>query len=102
MSFSSIARRPPRTTPFPYTTLFRSIQMAEDGADFLDLYRFFLGRGHDEENAYDNARRVCRGGLVEGGAPFTKDVCYLDGLLRVTNFLRIALEIGRASCRERV
>src|SRR5688572_31895623 len=78
MSFSSIARRPPRTTPFPYTTLFRSIQMAEDGADFLDLYRFFLGRGHDEENAYDNARRVCRGGLVEGGAPFTKDVCYLD------------------------
>jgi hypothetical protein len=59
--------------------------MAEEGADFLDLYRFFLGRGSDEENAFDNARRVCRGGLVEGGAPFTKDVCYLDGLLRVTN-----------------
>lgn len=72
-----------------------AIQMAEDGADFLDLYRFFLGRGHDEENAFDNARRVCRGGLVEGGAPFTKDVCYLDGLLRVTNFLRIALVKGQ-------
>jgi uncharacterized protein (TIGR02421 family) len=72
-----------------------AIQMAEDGADFLDLFRFFLGRGHDEESAFDSARRVCRGGLVEGGAPFTKDVCYLDGLLRVTNFLRIALVKGQ-------
>jgi uncharacterized protein (TIGR02421 family) len=72
-----------------------AIKMAEDGADFLDLYRFFQGRGHDEEAAFDNARRVCRGGLVEGGAPFTKDVCYLDGLLRVTNFLRIALVKGQ-------
>jgi uncharacterized protein (TIGR02421 family) len=72
-----------------------AIQMAEDGADFLDLYRFFQGRGLDDETAFDNARRVCRGGLVEGGAPFTKDVCYLDGLLRVTNFLRIALVKGQ-------
>jgi uncharacterized protein (TIGR02421 family) len=71
-----------------------AIKMAEDGADFRELYRFFLGRGHDEGTAYDCARRVCRGGLVEGGAPFTKDVCYLDGLLRVTNFLRVALVKG--------
>jgi uncharacterized protein (TIGR02421 family) len=71
-----------------------AIKMAEDGADFCELYRFFLGRGHDEGTAYDCARRVCRGGMVEGGAPFTKDVCYLDGLLRVTNFLRVALVKG--------
>jgi uncharacterized protein (TIGR02421 family) len=71
-----------------------AIKMAEDGADFRELHRFFLGRGHDEAAAYDCARRVCRGGLVTGGAPFTKDVCYLDGLLRVTNFLRVALVKG--------
>jgi uncharacterized protein (TIGR02421 family) len=71
-----------------------AIKQAEEGADFLELYRFFLGRGHDEGTAFDCARRVCRGGLVEGGAPFTKDVCYLDGLLRVTNFLRVALVEG--------
>jgi uncharacterized protein (TIGR02421 family) len=71
-----------------------AIKMAEDGADFCELFRFFLGRGHDEAAAYDCARRVCRGGLVTGGAPFTKDVCYLDGLLRVTNFLRVALVKG--------
>lgn len=74
-----------------------AIHMAEDGADFLELYRFFLSHGHDEATAFDGARRVCRGGLVEGGAPFTKDVCYLDGLLRVTNFLRIALVKGQSS-----
>jgi uncharacterized protein (TIGR02421 family) len=71
-----------------------AIKMAEDGADFLQLYGFFLGRGHGESAAYDCARRVCRGGLVGGGAPVTKDVCYLDGLLRVTNFMRVALVKG--------
>jgi uncharacterized protein (TIGR02421 family) len=68
-----------------------AIKMAEDGADFLEVYRFFLSHGHDEGAAYDCARRVCRGGLVAGGAPFTKDV---DGLLRVTNFMRVALVKG--------
>src|SRR6185295_1875859 len=71
-----------------------AIKMAEDGADFRELYRFFLSRGHEQGAAYDCARRVCRGGLVTGGAPFTKDVCYLDGLLRVTNFMRVALVKG--------
>jgi uncharacterized protein (TIGR02421 family) len=73
-----------------------AIQMSEQGADFLDVYRFFLERGHTEAAAFDCARRVLRGGLVEGGAPFTKDVVYLDGLVQVSNFLRVALERGRA------
>ncbi len=72
-----------------------AIQCAEEGGNFLDVYRFFLERGYDEAGAYDCARRVFRGGRIEGGAPFTKDVCYLDGLLRVTNFLRIALTQGQ-------
>ncbi len=73
-----------------------AIQMAEEGGSFLDVYTFFVDRGHDQSSAFDNARRVFRGGLVSGGAPFTKDVCYLDGLLRVTNFLRIALVKGHS------
>ena len=73
-----------------------AIHAAEGGASFLDLYRFFLDRGHDEHTSFDCARRVMRGGLVEGGAPFTKDGCYLDGFLRVTNFLRIALTKGQS------
>ena len=73
-----------------------AIKMAEDGADFREVYRFFLERDNERSAAYDNARRVFRGGLVTGGAPFTKDVCYLDGLLRVTNFLRVALVKGNS------
>ncbi|HEY0710322.1 MAG TPA: flavohemoglobin expression-modulating QEGLA motif protein [Polyangia bacterium] len=72
-----------------------AIQAAEEGADFIQIFRFFVERGYDESAAFDCARRVFRGGLLEGGAPFTKDVCYLDGLLRVTNFLRIALTQGK-------
>ena len=71
-----------------------AIKMAEDGASFIELFRFMRGRGYDEVSAFDGARRVCRGGLLEGGGPFTKDICYLDGLLRVTNFLRVALVQG--------
>ena len=72
-----------------------AIKMAEDGANFVDLFRFLRARDYDDASAFDAARRVCRGGLVEGGAPFTKDVCYLDGLLRVTNFLRVASSCSR-------
>ena len=73
-----------------------AIRMAEDGATFLDLYRYFREHDHAPEAAFDCARRVCRGGKVEGGAPFTKDVVYLDGLLRVSNFLRATLTGGHS------
>lgn len=75
-----------------------AIQMAVEGADFLDLYRFFLERTADRSQAFENARRVVRGGVLRGGAPFTKDGVYLDGLLRVHNFLRCAVDLGRVDC----
>jgi uncharacterized protein (TIGR02421 family) len=75
-----------------------AIQMAVEGADFLDVYRYFLERTGGEEQAFENTRRVFRGGVLEGGAPFTKDVVYLDGLLRVHNFLRVIVSTGRADC----
>jgi uncharacterized protein (TIGR02421 family) len=75
-----------------------AIQMALDGADFLDIYRFFLERTDDKIQAFENARRVFRGGDVRGSAPFTKDIVYLDGLLRVHNFLRTMVSAGRPDC----
>ena len=71
-----------------------AIQMAIDGADFLDIYRYFLEGVENEFEAFENARRVVRGGLVTGGAPFTKDGVYLDGLLRVHNYLRVVVKSG--------
>lgn len=75
-----------------------AIQMAIDGADFLDVYRFYLERAVPPEQAFENARRVFRGGVLTGGAPFTKDSVYLDGFLRVTNFLRAVVAEGRVDC----
>ena len=72
------------------------IQMAIDGADFIDVFRFFDERLENSEQAYENTRRVFRGGILTGGAPFTKDIVYLDGLLRVHNFLRTIVSHGRA------
>ena len=75
-----------------------AIQMAIEGADFLQVYQYFLSRTGKEEQAFENARRVFRGGVLTGGAPFTKDVVYLDGLLRVHNFLRTLVTTGRGDC----
>jgi hypothetical protein len=75
-----------------------AIQMAVEGADFLDVYRYFLGRGINEDQAFNNAQRVFRGGVITGGAPFTKDVVYLFGLLAVSNFIRATFATGRADC----
>jgi uncharacterized protein (TIGR02421 family) len=75
-----------------------AIQMAMDGADFLQIYRFFGERTHNPAEAFENARRVFRGGVVSGGAPFTKDSVYLEGLVKVHNFLRIAVQETRVDC----
>jgi uncharacterized protein (TIGR02421 family) len=73
-----------------------AIEMAMNGADFMELYRFFLERTDNPEVSFENSRRVMRGGLLEGGAPFTKDIVYLEGLLRLHQFLKQLLTIGRS------
>lgn len=75
-----------------------AIQMAIEGADFLDIYQYFLDRIGSESQAYENSRRVFRGGVLTGGGPFTKDGVYLEGLIRVHNFLKAIAANGRADC----
>jgi uncharacterized protein (TIGR02421 family) len=75
-----------------------AIEMSIDGADFLDVYRFFLESSDRPAQAFENTRRVFRGGVLEGGAPFTKDGVYIEGLLRVHNFLRAVVQLGRTDC----
>ena len=67
------------------------VAMAEDGASFLDVYRHLLTLGIEPREAYLDAVRIFRGGIVSGGAPFTKDAAYLSGLAEVYNFLRVTL-----------
>ncbi len=75
-----------------------AIQMAIDGADFLQVYAHFLERTDNPDQSFENARRVFRGGVLTGGAPFTKDVVYLFGLLQVSNAIRAIFSAGRSDC----
>ncbi|WP_243337891.1 flavohemoglobin expression-modulating QEGLA motif protein [Anaeromyxobacter soli] len=68
-----------------------AIDMAARGADFLEVYRYLLARFPPEKAAL-MSERVFRGGILEGGAPFTKDAAYQRGYCRTFNFLRAALE----------
>jgi uncharacterized protein (TIGR02421 family) len=68
-----------------------AIDMAARGADFLEVYRYLLAR-FPPEKAVQMSERVFRGGVVEGGGPFTKDAAYQRGYCRTFNFLRAALE----------
>ncbi len=68
-------------------TRVKTVAMAEDGASFLDVYRVLAGLGYAKHDAFLDAARVFRGGLCEGGSAFTKDACYLAGLLHVYAFL---------------
>jgi uncharacterized protein (TIGR02421 family) len=68
---------------------------AEDGANFLDIFEFYRAEGYAERESYQYAQRVFRGGVVSGGAPFTKDICYCKGFVMIYNFLRTAIRFGR-------
>ncbi len=68
-----------------------AVDMAARGADFLEVYRYLLARFPPEKAAL-MSERVFRGGVLQGGAPFTKDAAYQRGYCRTFNFLRAALE----------
>ena len=68
-----------------------AIDMAARGADFLEVYRYLLAR-FPPPRAAQMSERVFRGGVLTGGAPFTKDAAYQRGYCRVFNFLRNAAE----------
>ncbi|HEU4385810.1 MAG TPA: flavohemoglobin expression-modulating QEGLA motif protein [Anaeromyxobacteraceae bacterium] len=68
-----------------------AIDMAARGADYLEVYRYLLAR-FPPPKAAQMSERVFRGGVLEGGAPFTKDAAYQRGYCRAFNFLRAALE----------
>ena len=73
-----------------------AIDKAEDGASFLDVYEWFRTEGYDEEECFHNTRRIFRGGVVEGGAPFTKDACYCKGVVLNYALIWSAIQQNRA------
>jgi uncharacterized protein (TIGR02421 family) len=87
-----------RATPKRSHTLNNRIlacEKAEDGADFVELFEFYRCEGYGERECFRHAQRVVRGGVVAGGAPFTKDIVYCRGFVEIYNFLRTAIRLGR-------
>jgi uncharacterized protein (TIGR02421 family) len=64
-----------------------AVARAEDGADFRDIYRFFVSLGEESGDAYHHTVRVFRGSLPIGCGPFTKDICYTKGFLVLLDHL---------------
>ncbi len=72
-----------------------AVKMGLDGADFIEVFRFFLESGQSKEESVRSAQRIFRSGDVRGGIVFTKDAVYLQGLLEVHTFLRLAIRENR-------
>jgi len=72
-----------------------AVDKAEDGASFLDVFEWFRTEGYDEETCFWNTQRVFRGGVISGGAPFTKDIVYTKGIVENYSFLRAAIASAR-------
>src|SRR5690606_6561123 len=70
----------------------KAVAIAGAGADFIEVFEFFLANGQSEDESFQSAARIFRGGNVRGGVYFTKDIVYLRGLFSVHTFLRKAIE----------
>ncbi|HEV2112321.1 MAG TPA: flavohemoglobin expression-modulating QEGLA motif protein, partial [Gammaproteobacteria bacterium] len=71
----------------------RAVHVAEQGGNFLDVYRFFQEQGFSEQEGFSNAARIFRGSTPDG-APFTKDLSYNKGFIMIYNYLRLAVRKG--------
>jgi uncharacterized protein (TIGR02421 family) len=68
-----------------------AVKHVVEGADFVEVFRYFLRAGQSEDESVRSAARVFRGGDPQGHIAFTKDVVYLHGLIGVHTFLRRAI-----------
>lgn len=76
------------------TNRVRAVNMAEQGATFVDVFRFFRDQGLNEQESYTSAYRVFRGSTPEG-KPFTKDLSYSKGFILIYNYIRLAVRRGK-------
>jgi uncharacterized protein (TIGR02421 family) len=68
-----------------------AVARALEGADFIEVFRFFLDADNPPLESFVSAQRVFRGVPTSGGYAFTKDTVYVRGLIGVHTFFRWAL-----------
>lgn len=74
-----------------------AVHMALNGADFIEVFKYFLAEGQTEEDAVRSTQRIFRGGDVKGGVVFTKDSVYLKGVYELHTFMRHAISENKIS-----
>lgn len=72
-----------------------AVEKAEAGANFYEVFEWFRTEGYAEDTCFWNTQRIFRGGVLDGGAPFTKDLVYMKGIVSNYNFLHAAITHGR-------
>lgn len=90
-TFSSYPKRVKRLT-----NRITAVNMAEEGANFLDVFHFYRDQGLEEIDCYHSTTRVFRGSIPSGG-PFTKDLSYSKGFILIYNYVRLAVQRGLVS-----
>lgn len=73
-----------------------AVHLAEQGADFIDVFNFYRDRGFSDTDSYAATTRVFRGCLPDKG-PFTKDLAYSKGFVMIYNYIRLAIREGLQS-----
>ena len=75
------------------TNRITAVNMAEEGANFYDVFQFYREQGMSEDDSYQSTVRVFRGSTPDGG-PYTKDLSYSKGFILIYNFMRLAVQRG--------
>lgn len=75
------------------TNRIKAINMAEGGANFIDVFQYFREQGFSELDSYHHTVRIFRGSLPDA-LPFTKDLVYSKGFVLIYNYIRLAVRRG--------
>lgn len=75
------------------TNRISAVNMAEEGANFFDVFQFYRDQGLSEDDSYQSTVRVFRGSTPDGG-PYTKDLSYSKGFILIYNYMRLAVQRG--------
>lgn len=71
-----------------------ALDKVTQGANFIDVYQYFMDCGFSEDDSYNQSVRIFRGSTPTGG-PFTKDLSYAKGFVLIYNFIRFAISQHR-------
>lgn len=69
----------------------RTINMAENGGNFLDIMNWYKENGYSEKESFINTARIFQGGDING-YPNTRDLTYLKGAIEIIKYINVVLE----------